>query len=60
MASEKLVITNIGQILSGKLEAPILDGDCVVSIDGRKFSYQRCEAIAIAFNPTISFGRPGA
>ena len=35
MASEKLVITNIGQILSGKLEAPILDGDCVVSVDGR-------------------------
>ena len=30
MASEKLVITNIGQILSGKLETTILDGDCVV------------------------------
>ncbi len=30
----KLVIRNIGQILSGKLEAPLLDGDCVVAIDG--------------------------
>lgn len=27
----KLVIRNIGQILSGKLEQPILDGDCVVA-----------------------------
>ena len=35
MASEELVITNIGQILSGRMEAPILDGDCVVSVDGR-------------------------
>lgn len=31
----KLVIRNIGQILSGKLEQPILDGDCLVAIDGR-------------------------
>jgi len=31
----KLVIRNIGQILSGKLEAPLMDGDCVVAIDGR-------------------------
>ncbi len=27
--------------------------------EGRKFSYQRCAAIAIALRPTISFGRPG-
>ena len=33
--STKLVIRNIGQILSGKLEQPILDGDCVVAVDGR-------------------------
>ncbi|WP_259993952.1 amidohydrolase family protein [Sulfitobacter sp. S190] len=32
---EKLVIRNIGQILSGKLEEPIFDGDCLVAIDGR-------------------------
>jgi enamidase len=31
----KLVIGNIGLLLSGKLEQPILDGDCVVAVDGR-------------------------
>ena len=35
MAEEKLVIRNIGLILSGKLEQPITDGDCVVSVGGR-------------------------
>lgn len=30
----KLVVLNIGLILSGKLEAPILDGDCVVAEGG--------------------------
>lgn len=32
---DKLVIRNIGQILSGKLEDPIFDGDCLVAIDGK-------------------------
>ena len=32
---EKLVIRNIGQILSGMLEDPIFDGDCLVAIDGK-------------------------
>lgn len=31
----KLVIRHIGRILSGKLEQPLLDGDCVIAIDGR-------------------------
>jgi len=31
----KLVVRNIGLILSGKLDEPILDGDCVVAVDGR-------------------------
>ena len=31
----KLVIKNIGQILSGKLEEPLYDGDCLVAEDGR-------------------------
>ena len=35
MAQEKLVVRNIGLILSGKLEQPITDGDCVVSVGGR-------------------------
>lgn len=34
-ARRKLVVRNIGLILTGKLEAPILDGDCVVAVDGR-------------------------
>ncbi len=32
---QKLIIKNIGLILSGMLEKPILDGDCVVAIDGK-------------------------
>ena len=35
MAEEKLVIRNIGLLLSGKLEQPIMDGDCIVSVGGR-------------------------
>lgn len=31
----KLVIRNIGLLLSGKLEQPILDADAVVAVDGR-------------------------
>ncbi|MEO9874322.1 MAG: amidohydrolase family protein [Anderseniella sp.] len=34
-AAAKLVIQNIGLILSGKIEQPILDGDCIVALDGR-------------------------
>ena len=30
MTQTKLVIRNIGQILAGKLEEPLIDGDCVV------------------------------
>jgi enamidase len=32
---DKLVIRNIGQILSGKLEQPFLDGDCIVAEAGK-------------------------
>ena len=31
----RLVIRNIGMMLSGKLEQPILQADCVVAVDGR-------------------------
>ena len=34
-SKNKLVIKSIGMILSGKLEQPILDGDCIVCIDGK-------------------------
>lgn len=33
--SEKLVIKNIGLLLSGKIEQPILDGDCLIALDGK-------------------------
>ncbi|MEZ5812174.1 MAG: amidohydrolase family protein [Rhizobiaceae bacterium] len=33
--STKLVVRNIGLILSGKMEQPLLDGDCVIAVDGR-------------------------
>jgi len=33
--SSKLVIRNIGLILSGMLKKPILDGDCIVAVDGK-------------------------
>jgi enamidase len=41
--SKKLVIRNIGLILTGKIEAPIADGDCVIAIDGRisAFGYEK-------------------
>ncbi len=31
----KLVIRNIGLLLSGKMEQPILDADCIVCVDGK-------------------------
>ncbi len=34
-STEKLVIKNIAQILSGKLEEPLIDGNCVIAIDGK-------------------------
>ena len=34
-SAHKLVIRNIGLILSGALEKPILDGDTLVSLDSK-------------------------
>ena len=34
-ASGKTVVRNIGLMLSGDLEKPILDADCIVAVDGR-------------------------
>ena len=33
-AKQKLVVTNIAQILSGKLEEPLIDGDCLICEEG--------------------------
>ncbi len=43
--SKKLVIKNIGQILSGKLEEPLIDGDCVICIDGKIASIGQFSAL---------------
>ena len=32
---DKLVVKNIGMILSGKMEEPIFDGDCLIAQDGK-------------------------
>ncbi len=43
MSTNKLVIRNIGLILTGKIEAPIADGDCIVAVDGKisAFGYEK-------------------
>ena len=33
--AEKLVVKNVGIMLSGALEAPVLDADAVVAVDGK-------------------------
>lgn len=41
--TEKLVIRNIGLLLTGKIETPIADGNCVIAIDGQiaDFGYEK-------------------
>ena len=43
----KLVIRNIGLILSGRIEEPIFDGDCLVAIDGRILAGSQTEAVGL-------------
>ncbi|MBC7153757.1 MAG: amidohydrolase family protein [Rhodobacteraceae bacterium] len=38
---QKLVIRNIGLLLSGKMEEPILDADCLIAIDGKISAWGR-------------------
>lgn len=38
---KKLVIRNIGLMLSGKMEEPILDADCLIAIDGKITAWGR-------------------
>lgn len=35
MDNDKLVIRNIAQILSGKIEEPLIDGDCIIAEGGK-------------------------
>lgn len=61
---EKLVIRNIGQILSGKLEEPLFDGDCLIALDGKisEWGYEKdldCEeatTVVDAHGVTLSPG----
>jgi enamidase len=39
--TEKLVVKNIGLMLSGKMEDPIFDADCIVAVDGMISTYGR-------------------
>lgn len=60
----KLVIRHIGRILSGKLEAPLLDGDCVIAIDGRisEIGYERdlhTEQAAVIVDAADTWLAPG-
>lgn len=39
--AEKLVIRNVGLMLSGRIEEPILDGDCLIAFDGKIAAWGR-------------------
>lgn len=39
--SRKLVIRNIGYILSGRMEEPVIEADCLIAIDGKIDSWGR-------------------
>lgn len=63
-SARKLVIRNIGLILTGKIEAPIADGDCVVAIDGKISAFghekdidtERADTIVNASGSTLAPG----
>ncbi len=44
----KLVVRNIGTLLSGDLARPILDADCVVAVDGRIAAVGRAKDLDVA------------
>jgi enamidase len=52
-AATKLVIRNIGLILSGDLERPILDGDTVVAKDGRITAVGKAKDMDLAGTTTL-------
>ena len=39
--NEKLVVKNIGMVLSGALESPIIEADTVVAVNGRISQFGR-------------------
>jgi len=52
-ASRKLVIRNIGLLLSGNLQQPILDADTVVAVDGRIVSVGREKDVDVGNAATV-------
>ena len=52
--SSKLVIRNIGLILSGALEKPILDGDTIVAENGKITAIGRYQGSSIRKAPPPS------
>jgi len=48
--AKKLVVKNIGLILSGRIEQPILDGDCLVALDGK--------ITAVGYEKDLDTGNP--
>ncbi|MBV8167213.1 MAG: amidohydrolase family protein [Alphaproteobacteria bacterium] len=47
-AAGKLVVKNIGLLLSGDLDKPVLDADCVVAVDGRITAVGKAKDIDVA------------
>ena len=58
-AENKLVVRNIGMILSGKLEQPLLDGDCIV-VAGEKIAAVGNEKDLDTANATVVVDAKGA
>jgi len=42
-APQKLVIRNIGLMLSGKMEEPIYEADCIIAVDGKIAEWGRAK-----------------
>lgn len=55
----KLVVRNIGMILSGDLDAPILDGDALVAVDGRLVALGRARDLDLSA-PDVTIDAKGS
>ena len=57
---KKLAVRNIGMILSGRIEQPVLDGDCVVAVGGRTEAFGFEKDMDMSTIPTSSSTRMGS
>ena len=53
---QKLVIKNIGQILSGKREEPLIEADCLVAVDG-KIEIRPVMFVALSYDHRVIDGQ---